>query len=85
MQEARRLESLERGRGLQLVNDKLAGRLVEAAAIERHFATLVVAAKNKIRGVPSRIKQRIPHLTLAELTIIAELLDEALTELADGT
>jgi phage terminase Nu1 subunit (DNA packaging protein) len=84
LQEARRLEALERGRGLRLANDRLAGRLVEADVVVRHFATLVVAAKNKLRGIPSRARQRIPSLTTADLTVLAELIDEVLTELADG-
>lgn len=83
LQEARRLEALERGRGLRLQNDLRAGELIEARVVERHMATLVLAAKNKIRGVPSRLKARIPHLSIAELAIVSELLDEALTELAD--
>jgi phage terminase Nu1 subunit (DNA packaging protein) len=82
--EARRLESLERARGLKLANDQRAGSLVEVAAVERAFAGLVVAAKNKLRGIPSRARQRIPSLTPADLAVLSELIDEVLTELADG-
>lgn len=82
--EARRLESLERARGLKLANDRRSGELVEARAAEIHFSTMVVTAKTKLRGIPSRAKQRIPHLTAADLAILAELIDEALVELADG-
>jgi phage terminase Nu1 subunit (DNA packaging protein) len=81
--EKRRLVSAQ-ARKVELLNRRTAGALVPRRAVEIRYATLVVTCKTKIRGVPSRIKQRIPHLTLAELGIIAELLDEALEELADG-
>ena len=82
-QEKRRLVSAQ-ARKVELLNRRTAGTLVPRRAVEIRYGTLVVTAKTKIRGVPSRIKQRIPHLSLAELAIIAELLDEALEELADG-
>ena len=51
---------------------------------EIRYATMVITAKTKLRGLPSRVKQRIPHLTLEELAIMAALIDEALEELASG-
>jgi phage terminase Nu1 subunit (DNA packaging protein) len=82
--EARRLESLERARGLKLANDKLAGSLVEARAVERMFSTMLVTCKTRLRGIPSRAKQRFPDLTAAHLEGLAALIDECLVELADG-
>jgi hypothetical protein len=83
LQEARRLEAIERSRGLKLVNDRLAGTLVEAAAVERMYSGMVVEARNALRGIPSKAKQRIPHLTAADLTALAALIDECLESLAD--
>lgn len=82
--EARRLESLERARGLKLANDRRTGELVEARAVERMFSTMVVTCKTRLRGIPSRAKQRFPDLTAAHLAGLAALIDEALEELADG-
>jgi hypothetical protein len=84
MAEERKRLLRAQARRAEIANRKTTGVLVQRRAVEIRYATLVVTAKTKIRGVPSRIKQRVPHLTLAELAIIAELLDEALEELADG-
>lgn len=40
--------------------------------------------RTKLLGVPKRCKQRIPHLTVAEVGIIMALQRESLEELADG-
>ena len=81
--EARRLESLERARGLKLANDKLAGRLVEAAAIERLYSGHVIEARNALLGVPSKLKMRCPHLTVSDLAVVDVLIRECLENLAD--
>lgn len=58
--------------------------LVPRRAIEIRFATRVVTARTKLLGIPSRAKQRIPHLTTADLAVLDELVREALEELADA-
>jgi phage terminase Nu1 subunit (DNA packaging protein) len=82
-EEKRRLTRAQ-ARKLEMANRKQAGVLVPGRAAEIRYATMVVTAKTKLRGLPSRVKQRIPHLTLEELAILAELIDEALEELASG-
>lgn len=59
------------------------GRLVPADDVEDRWTTRVVRARTKLLGLPSRIKQRVPHLTVAELAEIDGLVREALEELAD--
>jgi hypothetical protein len=82
--EERRRLTRAQARKVELANRREAGALIPARAAEIRYSTMVVTAKTKIRGVPSRVKQRIPHLTVDELGIIAALLDEALEELASG-
>jgi phage terminase Nu1 subunit (DNA packaging protein) len=56
--------------------------LVPAREVELRWAALVVAARTALLGVPSRFKQRCPHVTAADLLELDRLLREALEELA---
>lgn len=58
-----------------------AGTLVPAAEVEVRWSARVVAARTKLLGLPSRAKQRMPHLTAADLTELDRLVREALEEL----
>lgn len=58
------------------------GLVVNAKQIEAMFASIIVTSKNKLRGIPARAKQRLPHLTAEDLAELALLIDEALEELA---
>jgi phage terminase Nu1 subunit (DNA packaging protein) len=59
------------------------GRVVRVADVEHRWSLRVVQARTKILGAPSRIKQRLPHLTTRDLQVIDQVLREALEELAD--
>jgi phage terminase Nu1 subunit (DNA packaging protein) len=82
--DARRLESLERARGLKLANDLRAGRLVERAAIERHWAQYIITCRDRLLGIPSKLRSRFPHLSAGDLAGIDEVIRECLTELSEG-
>lgn len=71
-------------RRAEIANRRTTGVLIPARAAEIRYATMVVTAKTKLRGIPSRAKSRLPHLTVADLAVLAELIDEALEELANG-
>ncbi len=58
------------------------GELVEVAGVATRWATMITNAKTKLLGIPSRLKQRAPHLGLADLALVDELLVEALQDLA---
>jgi len=70
-------------RKIQQAYREKARQLVPARAIEIRFSTRVVTARTKLLGLPSRMKQRCPHLTAADLQVLDELIREALEELAD--
>jgi phage terminase Nu1 subunit (DNA packaging protein) len=80
--EAKRQESIERARQFRLANDETEGRLVAAAEVEIMVARLVVESRNQLRGIPSRVKMRLPHLSGADVQAIGVMIDEALEELA---
>jgi len=43
----------------------------------------VATVKTKLLAVPTRLRQRIPHLSLEEVAIADELIRESLQELAE--
>lgn len=60
------------------------GELVDAEAVKAGFTNQVTAARNRLLGVPSEAKQRIPHLTIEEIETIEDLVGQALQDVADG-
>lgn len=59
-----------------------AGELVNAAEVAAGYAEFCSTVRTKVLGIPSRMKQAHPDLTLAQLATLDELLREALAELA---
>lgn len=57
--------------------------LVDRRKVEIRFATRVVTARTKLLALPTRMKQRVPHLTTADLALVEEIIREALEELVD--
>ena len=68
---------------LRMARDR--GDLVDAAAVKIGFANQVTAARNRLLGVPSEAKQRMPHLAIDEIEELEQLIAGALAEVADGT
>jgi phage terminase Nu1 subunit (DNA packaging protein) len=70
-------------RTLRLENEVREGRLVPRRSVEIWYSTRVVQARTRLLGLPSRAKQRIPHLTAADVQELDALVREVLEELAD--
>lgn len=83
VQERARLARSQR-EAVELKTARDRGELVEAAAVRLGFTGMVTAARNHLRGMPSKAKARIPTLTVRDVEILEDLIAEALTELADG-
>jgi hypothetical protein len=81
---SRARSEFERANLLELERRLKEGQLVERKKVEATWAAMVTAAKTKLLAVPSRSKQRIPHLSLEEVEIITLLVREALEDLAGG-
>jgi hypothetical protein len=60
------------------------GELLERSEVERAWAQSVTIAKTALMGVPSRAKERIPHLDLNEIEVLTELIRGALEEVANA-
>lgn len=82
--ESRARSEFEKANLLELERRQKEGLLLERKLVDATWAKLVTTAKTKILGVPSRVRQRIPHLSLEEIDIISGIIREALQEIAEG-
>ena len=55
-----------------------AGELVPAADVLREWADVLSSVRTRLLGVPTQIKQALPHLTVAEVQILEATIREAL-------
>lgn len=85
--EARRRKRVAEARLLELELAERSGTLLRWDDVQPHWANLVLTAKEKLRALPAHARARIPGVTKQMAAGIAELVHEALTELAssDGT
>jgi hypothetical protein len=60
------------------------GKLVPADEIAAKYESVVMEAKTKLLGIPTRAKQTLPHLTAEDVLKLDALVREALEGLADG-
>lgn len=60
------------------------GELVDGKAIRLAYVGMVTAARNRLRAIPTKAKTIIPTLAVADVETLETLIDEALTELAEG-
>ena len=58
--------------------------LVSKKAVTAMLVTEYTHIRTKVLGLPTRIRQRIPHVTMADGKVIASLCRELLEGLADG-
>lgn len=58
------------------------GELVQAAEVERRWASIISACKAQLLAIPSRLKQEDPDLTTAQIALVEKLVREALIDLA---
>ena len=74
----------EKANLLELDRKTKEGLLLPREQVERVWANAITIARTKLLGVPTRVRQRFPHLTLEEVATMEELIREALEELAGG-
>lgn len=79
----RALLAREQRRKLEVERRKLEGELVEVAEVRQWVASMIATARTRLLGVPSKAKQRIPHLERTDVFEFEELIREALEGLAD--
>lgn len=85
LQEEKAREAKARADNLELKNEELRGRLVDADEVEHKWMNLVANFKTRMRGLGSKLAPIIPaKKTVAETkAFIDGHVDEALRELAD--
>lgn len=59
-------------------------KLVNAEQIKLRMVAMIKAAQSKLRGVPTKAKSSIPTLTVRDIEVLENLIDDALQELAQG-
>jgi phage terminase Nu1 subunit (DNA packaging protein) len=81
----KRITEAYKARMARLDYEERAGKLVNADQVKIGFVNMVTAARNKLLGVPSKAKAKIPHLTVRDIEILEDLIAKALEEVAaDG-
>lgn len=68
----------------ELRNAQLRGELVEAAAVEAEWSSVLRTVRATMLAIPSRAAHRLPHLTPHDLAEIDRQIRDALVEIADG-
>jgi phage terminase Nu1 subunit (DNA packaging protein) len=61
-----------------------AGELLPAAEVRAEVEAVFAECKNKLLGIPSRVKQQDPTITAAQLIRLEELIRESLEALSRG-
>lgn len=80
--QARKEEALAELAEIQVAERR--GELVSAAEARATVVDIFTAVKTKLLGVVSRVRQRLPHLSAADVAVVDDFVREALEELADG-
>lgn len=81
---SRARSEFEKANILELQRKTQEGLLLLREDAEAAWKQAVNITKSRLRGVPSAVKQRIPHLEPEEVDLMVQLIDEALSELAAG-
>ena len=74
----------EQADAVALKNATLRGEMLDAAAVEATWVGLVRAARAGCLAIPSRVQQRLPHLSKADAAAIDLEVRAVLERLADG-
>lgn len=63
---------------------QIRGELVPASEVEARWRAVLTNVRSGLLGVPSRVRARAPHLTIAEVDAIDREVRDVLAELADA-
>ena len=77
-----RIEAVRAALATIELNEKK-GKLVSVDVARTAVIEKFTAVRTRLLGLPTRIRQRLPHLTAEDVRIIDALIREALEELAD--
>jgi phage terminase Nu1 subunit (DNA packaging protein) len=69
---------------VEIKNARLRGELVDAHEVDIRWASMVRAARSGVMAMPSRISQRLPHLSAHDIVVMEAELRAALTEMGNA-
>lgn len=75
-------ERLARAESFELETSKKRGVLVSVAEMDRRWAAAGIRLRTGLLGLPTRARQRIPHLTSKDMVTLDRLVRELLEEFA---
>jgi hypothetical protein len=81
---SRARSEFEKANLLELDRKAKERELLRREDVQQAWSQAVNLTRTKLLGVPSTVKQRIPHLEVEEIEVITGLIREALDELAGG-
>jgi hypothetical protein len=84
LNDERALHEREKRMLAELARQEKEGELLKREDVTQAWSQAVNLARVKLLGVPSTVKQRIPHLEVEEIEVITGLIREALEELSSG-
>jgi hypothetical protein len=74
----------EKANLLELERKTKEALLIPRDQVEKVWADAVAIARTKLLAIPTRTRQRIPHLNLEEVSIVEDLIRETLEDLSSG-
>jgi phage terminase Nu1 subunit (DNA packaging protein) len=69
---------------VEIQNATSRGELIPAGDIEREWASIVRDLRATLLALPSRIQQRLPHLSARDIAAIDGEIRHAMTDIANG-
>lgn len=84
LSEATAAEKFWKAKHAELKFREAAGELVPAADVAAKLVNVFTQCKTRLLGVPSRARQALPHLTVADIGVLEGLVREALEDLASA-
>lgn len=79
----RERETRERADGLALKNAAARGEMLRAVDVEAQWADILRMVRSGMLALPSRVQQRLGHLTAHDLAILDREIRDTLEELSD--
>lgn len=83
--ESKQITEAYKARMAKLEYEEKLGKLVEIGKAKALMAPKIVAARNRLMGVPSEAKTLMPHLTVRDIEKLEELIANALNEVSLGS
>lgn len=82
--DSRARHEFEKANLAELERKRREGELIERETVGRSLAKLMSILRTELLGLPSTLRDRVPHLTAAEIEVAEDLIRRSLDDLASG-